>query len=663
MKNKNTKQSFAKVVLNQILSDDSICLFIDQYKNAYISPTGDGRHVYDLDSQEAQDWLQNYTMDNFDNNILLRDEPKNVLESLRSFALFRGRGKKRLELRTAVDEYENFWYDLGEFAVKITPNGWKIDMCPPILFTRNYTQEPQVIPKANGEIWELFDFINVKDNQDKLLLIAFLIASLVPDTNKPILALSGPAGSGKSECAKVLKSLMDPTVPTIQQPYFSTSELDKLALTSAVMAFDNLTTMDARTANHFCCLATGYGVRIRKLYTNRYIVFNAIRPLIVNGISQIITQSDLLTRAIPVELSPLKTSTDDSVFHKKFEEARPRILGAMFSLLSKAMTIFPTITRTNWPRMGAFAKWGCAVIAALGEEYTVESFMEAYSKVEKLQHSEAISANPFVEVIVWYMKDKEAWVGTAGELLQELQRQSENSDSPDIKFCHQSSYWPSSPRSARVQIQKALADLKSMGIIAFLPSGSDRIIRLLNISLPINKTLRQALDEPSPNGATYSEQGYQVEDFLKYCSGTVDTKNLERDPNGESILNNRVLHREVVPEINISSNDNVITTWEVPNLMRRVFSDELPKTNKRLEIEAKQHEEEEKQKKAQLVERKKRDKEFQEECRRRRKEQEEREAVRKRKKAEYLADCEKYGRPVDEDYVSYIESGGYEIPF
>ncbi len=655
---RNKKQSFVRTVLNAIITDDSIRLFTDQYNNTYISPTGDGRRVYDLDSQEAQDWLSSYTMDNFDNEILLRDEPKNVLESLRSFAKFRGSGKKSLELRTAADEDGNIWYDLGESAVKITPNGWKIDMCPPILFTRNYTQEPQVMPKTNGGIWELFDFINVKDDQDKLLLIAFLIASLVPDTNKPILALSGPAGSGKSECAKVLKNLMDPTVPLIQQPNFSTSELDKLSLTSAVMAFDNLTTMDTRTANHFCCLATGYGVRIRKLYTNRYIVFNAIRPLIVNGISQIITQSDLLTRAIPVELSPLKTSTDDSVFHKKFEEARPRILGAMFSLLSKAMTIFPTITRTNWPRMGAFAKWGCAVIAALGEEYTVESFMEAYSKVEKLQHSEAISANPFVEVIVWYMKDKEAWFGTAGELLQELQRQSENSDSPDIKFCHQSSYWPSSPRSARVQIQKALADLKSMGILAFLPSGSGRIIRLLNISLPINKALRRALDEPSPNGTTYSEQGYQVEDFLKYCSGTVDAKNLERDPNGEAILNDRVLHREVVPEININGNDGVMTTWEVPNLMRRVFSDELPKTNKRLEIEAKQHDEEEKQRKARLAEQKKRSEESQKRQEKEQKERAQKEAAIKAKQEKYIADCKAHGMPVDEEYIEYINVGG-----
>ncbi len=71
--------------------------------------------------------------------------------------------------------------------------------------------------------------------------------------------------------------------------------------------------MKDNVANHFCRLATGAGVRIRKLYkTNDYITFEAIRPIIVNGISQIITQSDLLNRAIPIELSPIeKRITDD----------------------------------------------------------------------------------------------------------------------------------------------------------------------------------------------------------------------------------------------------------------------------------------------------------------------------------------------------------------
>ncbi len=658
----NTKQSLVKLVVNRIINDSSIRLFTDQNNEAYISTTGDGRQVYDLDSQEAQDWLAGYVMDNFNNEVLLRDQPKNILETLRGFAQHRG-SKRNLELRTAFDENQNLWYDLGQYAVRITPDGWKIDACPPILFARNYTQEQQVLPVTGGTIWELFDYINVKDVQDRVLLIAFLIAALVPGINKPILALSGPAGSGKSECTKTLKSLMDPTMPPSLPPITNVEELDKLAQTSAVMAFDNLTTMNTKIANHFCCLATGYGVRIRKLYTQRYIIFNAIRPLIINGISQVITQSDLLNRAIVAELSPIEKRVEDSELHKRFNEARPRILGAMFELLSRAMKILPTIERTEWPRMGGFAKWGYAITAALGNGYTGETFMKAFKKVEALQHSEALSANPFAEVITWFMRDRETWVGTAGELLDKLESVSQNSSNPDIKYCPKSSYWPANPRSARVQIQKALADLKSAGIIAFLPSGSGRTIRLVNADLPISKTLRSALDSPSPNGHTYTEQGYVLNDLEPHCVGVVSSKYTNLDERGELVLKDEVMSGKIIPEIITGDTADAPSVSGIADFIERLVEYKLPKTEKRLEIETQQREEKEHERKAQLEEKRKHDKEYQEECKRRQKEQEEKEANRKQKKAKYLADCEKYGMPVNEDYLAYVESGWGEIPF
>lgn len=593
----NSNQPLAKMVIKRILEDENIRLFKDQNNEVYISPTGDGREVYCLDYQEAQDWLSGYVMDEFNNEVLLRDQPKTVLDILRAHARKYG-NVVPLELRTAFDDEGNLWYDLGKNAVRISPDGWKIDAYPPILFVRNDTQRPQVLPEKGGEIWELFDFVNVKNREDRLLLIAFLTAALVPEINKPILALSGPAGSGKSECAKILKNLMDPTVPPAMHSDFSIAELDSLAQASAVMAFDNLTTMNQATANHFCSLATGYGVRIRKLYTHRYIVFEAIRPLIVNGVSQVITQSDLLTRAIPVELSPIDQRIDDFDFRQKEKEARPRILGSMFDLLSRALKIYPTIRCANLPRMGAFVKWGCAITAALGEGYTSETFMEAFAKVEELQHREALSANPFADAITWYMQDKEAWTGTAGQLMEvlESETQLENDENPDIKYCYRSQYWPSNPRSARVQVQKALGDLKSAGIIAFLPSGSDRIIRFVNAKLPLSNALKNAFTSKSTNGVTYAEQGYTLEDIAQYCVGAVSNKHIKYDENGGMTLEGAVLLGKIVPEI--ISKDIVSSSYvnqprveSIGDFIEAVVRYEIPKTEKRLELEAKWNEE------------------------------------------------------------------------
>ncbi len=659
MSRNDRAQPLVKMIIKKIIEDEDIKLFKDQNNEAYISPTGDGREVYDLDYREAQEWLSGYVMDEFDNEVLLRDQPKTVLETLRGYAQHRG-ARIPLELRTAFDDGGNLWYDLGKSAVCITPDGWKIDPYPPILFVRNYTQRPQVLPKTGGTIWELFDFVNVKSNEDKLLLIAFLTAALVPEINKPILALSGPAGSGKSECTKTLKNLMDPTVPPSLPPISGTMELDNLAQTSAVMAFDNLTTMNQATANHFCSLATGYGVRIRKLYTNRFIIFEAIRPLIVNGISQVITQPDLLTRAIPIELSPIEKRIEDSELRKKFDEASPRILGAMFDLLSKALKICPTIKDRNWPRMGSFVKWGCAITAALGEGYTSETFMKAFAKVEGLQHSEALNANPFADVITWFMRNKEAWSGTADELIEVLTSVSQDGDSenPDIKYCSQSSYWPSNPRAARVQIQKSLGDLKSTGIIACLPSGSNRTIHLINSKLPLNNALRKAFYSPSPYDINYAEQGYDVNDFVSCYAGMVSPEHVKCISNKEAVLEDAVLSGRIIPKITSGTDTTLAKPGNMADFIEKTIMYKLPKTKKRLEVEAKAKaeknklDEEEKRKKEKLEEeRQKRDKE-------KRQEQAKKKAEAAKRKAEYIAQCEKYGMPIDQDYLEYIEVGG-----
>lgn len=659
MSKNNRAQPLVKMVIKKIIEDEDIKLFKDQNNEAYISPTGDGREVYDLDYQEAQEWLSGYVMDEFDNEVLLRDQPKTVLETLRGYAQHRG-ARIPLELRTAFDDEGNLWYDLGKSAVRITPDDWKIDLYPPILFVRNYTQRPQVLPKKGGTIWELFDFVNVKSNEDKLLLITFLTAALVPGINKPILALSGPAGSGKSECTKTLKNLMDPTVPPSLPPISGATELDNLAQTSAVMAFDNLTTMNQTTANHFCSLATGYGVRIRKLYTNRFIIFEAIRPLIVNGISQVITQPDLLTRAIPIELSPIEKRIEDSELRKKFDEARPRILGAMFDLLSKALKICPTIKDRNWPRMGSFVKWGCAITAALGEHYTSETFIEAFAKVEGLQHSEALNANPFADVITWFMRDKETWSGTAGELIEVLTSVSQDGDSenPDIKYCSQSSYWPSNPRAARVQIQKSLGDLKATGIIAFLPSGSNRTIHLINSKLPLNNALRKAFYAPSPYGISYAEQGYDVNDFVLRYAGMVSPEHVKCISNKEAVLEDAVLSGRIIPKITSGTDATFAKPGDMTDFIEKTIICKLPKTEKRREIEEKAKAKQKKLEEKEKCKKEKLEKERQEREKERQEEQKKRDKAIEKKKAEYIAKCEEHGMPVDQEYLEYLEVGG-----
>ena len=73
-----------------------------------------------------------------------------------------------------------------------------------------------------------------------------------------------------------------------------------------VVAFDNLSRLADDLSDNLSVLATGGGFAVRQLYTNdEEQIFQAQRPLILNGISQVATRGDLLDRAIVVTLPPI----------------------------------------------------------------------------------------------------------------------------------------------------------------------------------------------------------------------------------------------------------------------------------------------------------------------------------------------------------------------
>ena len=59
---------------------------------------------------------------------------------------------------------------------------------------------------------------------------------------------------------------------------------------------------------------------------------------------------------------------DEGRFWREFEEARPRILGALLDAASAGLSNLPAVTREPLPRMADFAIWASACESALGLE-------------------------------------------------------------------------------------------------------------------------------------------------------------------------------------------------------------------------------------------------------------------------------------------------------
>ena len=73
-----------------------------------------------------------------------------------------------------------------------------------------------------------------------------------------------------------------------------------------VLACDNVVGLPGWISDTLCRLATGGGFAVRQLYTDQdEVLFDAARPVILNGIEEIVTRPDLADRAVFLTLQPI----------------------------------------------------------------------------------------------------------------------------------------------------------------------------------------------------------------------------------------------------------------------------------------------------------------------------------------------------------------------
>ena len=90
-----------------------------------------------------------------------------------------------------------------------------------------------------------------------------------------------------------------------------------------------------------------------------------------------------------------KTSED---IDARFKMCLPSLLGNIFSILSKAMEIYPTLALAEYPRMADFAKYGYAVAEAIGKGKG-NIFIYQYKKNAKSAIESAIDENLVLECV------------------------------------------------------------------------------------------------------------------------------------------------------------------------------------------------------------------------------------------------------------------------
>ena len=171
--------------------------------------------------------------------------------------------------------------------------------CPPVRFRRPAGISPLPVPERGGSIETLQSYVTVPDRNDFVLIVAWLLAALRPGGPYPLLAISGEQGSAKTVLSKLLKALIDPNAAPVRALSREQRDLMIAANNSYVLAFDNLSGLPHWLSDALCRLATGGSFAVRQLYTDdEEVLFEASRPILINGIEDVISRPDLGDRAI-----------------------------------------------------------------------------------------------------------------------------------------------------------------------------------------------------------------------------------------------------------------------------------------------------------------------------------------------------------------------------
>lgn len=475
-------------------------LFRDQNNDPFIAPNGDGTKIYRIGgrNRDFRAWLGSFIRNRF-HVVFSTGRIDNIAQSLESIALdTECSNQYPLELRMVWRDKNNntdpeLYYDLGKSMVRITPKGWFIVARPGIMFRRFSQQLPQVVPRDGGNILELAKYINLSDRNDILLFLVFAISAFIPGYPRPLCLLYGTQGAGKSTPGRLLKRLIDPT--SVEGTVLPTNYEDfvRTANHHALLVFDNLSSIKPNISDALARIATGDTFSKRALYTDDDdIVYRLQRPVMLNGINQVITQSDLLDRSILLEMhridkAKMRTEKD---FWADFDEQKPLILGAIFDTISKAMAKFPEIHLKELPRMADFAKWGYAIADSI-DGYTGEDFLLAYSANIAKQHEQAIESSPVGTAVYLFMtRDDEAkngWKGTATQLMDKLENyhfnDPETNLAKDLRTLTNGNLWPKDSSWFMRRLNYVLPDLESQGIhIETYCKKNQRIIKIKNLN-------------------------------------------------------------------------------------------------------------------------------------------------------------------------------------
>jgi hypothetical protein len=356
-------------------------------------------------------------------------------------------------------------------AIEIDEDGWRIVDEVPIRFRRAVGMLPLPTPVGGVNIATLRKYLNlttakgaVSADDKFVLIVCVMLAYMRARGPFPVLVLTGPEGTCKSTLAAITRALIDPNVSSLRALPREDRDLFIAATNSWVLAFDNVSYLPDWISDTLCRLATGGGFATRQLYSDSdEALFDATRPVVLNGIEDFVARPDLADRSVFLPQEPVadRSRRAEAEFWAAFEQDKPFIFGALLDIMVQGLKALPSVKLSRMPRMADFAKWAVACERAAG--FSPGSFMRAYEQNRRGAVETVLEGDLVAVALRAFMTARtKPWEGTATDLFNTL------GDSAGDRLT-KAREWPKTPAKLGGRLRRIAHFLRKIGISIVFP--------------------------------------------------------------------------------------------------------------------------------------------------------------------------------------------------
>jgi putative DNA primase/helicase len=214
----------------------------------------------------------------------------------------------------------------------------------------------------------------------------------------------------------------------------------------------------------FSRIASGAGFKPRTLFTNRdQEIFRGKRPIVMDGISEVVRKSDMLSRTLLIDVPPISGSRRqyDEDLGAAFDKHHAGILGALLDALSAGLANKDSVVLEDRhkSRLIDFDRWAVATEQALGMK--PGTYVNARELSRGVATTKALESEPIwvpLDTLARAHTQMRPWQGTTKKLLKKLDDLEENS------ALKRSKEWPKTPEKLRAILRSLAGEMLEHGV-------------------------------------------------------------------------------------------------------------------------------------------------------------------------------------------------------